>query len=416
MNLAAPRWIRHASIPATMLVLSVFGVAMIYSAGIKNVPSPVTESIWIRQLIVLCGAIVALLVAARVPRRWFRFLAIPLYLVSVGILVATLQIGTGAGTAEGTRISLEVFGFRFQPSEMAKVTTALLVAHLLAGRSQAPDRFFDLVVPILIVVLPLGLVILQPDLGTALAFVAIFFAAIYWAGTPWPLIALAASPLLSLVLSFDTLLWSAYFVVLALGMYLYRRNLRAMEWLAVVFGNLAAGALAEPIWNSLAEYQRNRILVFLDPEIDPRGAGWHLIQSKVAVGSGGLLGKGFTEGTQKRLNFLPEQHTDFIFSVVGEELGFVGTTLTLLLFGYLFHCLIRLAAASRNAFAGIFTFAILGAWLTHVIVNVGMTVGVVPITGIPLPFVSYGGSFLLMCWVAAGMILAMSHGRDGPGR
>ncbi|MYJ18464.1 MAG: rod shape-determining protein RodA, partial [Gemmatimonadetes bacterium] len=128
-----------------------------------------------------------------------------------------------------------------------------------------------------------------------------------------------------------------------------------------------------------------------------------------AVGSGGVLGKGFTLGTQKRLNFLPEQHTDFIFSVVGEELGFVGTSLALVFFGYLFFRMIRLAQAFDDPFSGIFVFAILGVWLTHVVVNVGMTVGVVPITGIPLPFISYGGSFLLMSWVAAGLVVGMAR-------
>ncbi|NIP58603.1 MAG: FtsW/RodA/SpoVE family cell cycle protein, partial [Gemmatimonadetes bacterium] len=129
-----------------------------------------------------------------------------------------------------------------------------------------------------------------------------------------------------LILSFNTMLWSVYIVALAGFLYLWRYRLYLVESVAVVLANLAAGTVAQPLWRSLAEYQRNRLLVFLDPEVDPRGAGWHLIQSKVAIGSGGLTGKGFTLGTQKRLDFLPEQHTDFIFSVVGEELGFVGTS------------------------------------------------------------------------------------------
>ena len=180
----------------------------------------------------------------------------------------------------------------------------------------------------------------------------------------------------------------------------------------MVAANLAAGAMAQPLWNSLADYQRNRLLVFLNPELDPRGAGWQLVQSKVAVGSGGILGKGFTLGTQKRLNFLPEQHTDFVFSVVGEELGFVGTSLTLLLFGDLFFKMIQIAEESRSLFAGLFVFGIMGIWLTHVVVNIGMTVGVVPITGIPLPFISYGGSFLLMSWLAAAIVVAMASDKS----
>jgi rod shape determining protein RodA len=152
-------------------------------------------------------------------------------------------------------------------------------------------------------------------------------------------------------------------------------------------------------------------LVFLDPDVDPRGAGWHLIQSKVAIGSGGLTGKGFTLGSQKRLDFLPEQHTDFIFSVVGEEFGFLGTSLVILLFAFVLLRLVWLAGRAADPFAGLIIFGIFGAWITHIFVNIGMTVGLVPITGIPLPFVSYGGSFLLMSWVA--LATAVRVAREG---
>jgi rod shape determining protein RodA len=177
----------------------------------------------------------------------------------------------------------------------------------------------------------------------------------------------------------------------------------------VVLANLAAGTIALPLWRSLADYQRNRLLVFLDPSVDPRGAGWHLIQSKVAIGSGWLLGKGFTQGTQKRLDFLPAQHTDFIFSVVGEEFGFLGTFLVIAAFTYVLLRLVRLATDVDDPFAGLVIFGIFGAWITHIFVNIGMTIGLVPITGIPLPFVSYGGSFLLMSWVALALAVRVAR-------
>ena len=412
MRAAAPPWADSWRFVAVLLALSLIGVAMIYSAGIKNIPSPVTEGIWMRQAAVLAGAMVLLVVASRIPRMWIELTAFPVYLVSVGVLAVTLVIGTGAGTAEGVRGFLNVGGFQFQPAEAAKITTALALARLLTLRRDPPQRLVDLIWPALLVLVPLGLVILQPDLGTAIAFVGLFFAAIYWVGTPWPVILFAASPGVSLILSFDTTLWSVYFVVLLLALYLYRKRLYLLGSLVTVFGNLGAGAVAQPLWNSLADYQRNRVLVFLDPEVDPQGAGWQLLQSKVAVGSGGFSGKGFTLGTQKSLNFLPEQHTDFIFSVVGEEFGFIGTSFALVAFGYLFFRMIRLAEGARDDFAGVFVFAIFGIWLTHVVINIGMTVGVLPITGIPLPFISYGGSFLLMSWVAGALILALTSGRD----
>jgi rod shape determining protein RodA len=293
-------------------------------------------------------------------------------------------------------------GFRFQPAEVAKIATILALARLLSLRNEAPQNLRELVAPTFLVAIPLVLVIRQPDLGTALAFVGILFAMLYWAATPVPLLLLLASPGLGLILSFDTRIWSLYVVALTLSLYFYRYRLYLVESVAVVLANLAAGTIALPLWRSLAEYQRNRLLVFLDPTVDPRGAGWHLIQSKVAIGSGGITGKGFTLGSQKRLDFLPEQHTDFIFSVVGEELGFVGTVLVILGFTLVLTRLIRMAVGAPDPFAALILFGIFGAWITHVFVNIGMTIGIVPITGIPLPFVSYGGSFLLMSWVAAG--------------
>ena len=405
--LTAPLWQQPMVI--TLLLLSVFGVGMIYSAGVLEVPSTVTEGLWIRQAVFLGASVVGLLVVSRIPLRWFEWVAVPAYVLGVAVLAVTLVAGTGAGTAEGISSFLSIGGFRFQPAEAAKISTALALAALLARREGPPLYLRDLLTPAALVGLPLGLVLLQPDLGTALAFLGIFFAVIFWAGTPWPLILFAASPGLGLILAFSLRVWGAYIVLLAIGLYLYRFRLYLVESIAVILGNIAAGAIAQPLWNSLAEYQRNRLLVFLDPELDPRNAGWQLIQSKVAVGSGGVFGKGFTAGTQKRLAFLPEQHTDFIFSVVGEEFGFIGTSVVLVLFGYLFFRMITMAEAAKRSFAGLFIFGILGVWLTHVFINAGMTIGVVPVTGIPLPFISYGGSFLLMSWMAAAVVLALAN-------
>jgi rod shape determining protein RodA len=170
------------------------------------------------------------------------------------------------------------------------------------------------------------------------------------------------------------------------------------------------GAVAIPLWKRLAPYQQNRLLTFLNPEVDPQNAGYQAIQSKNAIGSGGWLGHGFTEGPQKRLAFLPEQYTDFIFSVVGEELGFLGVTIALGLFLALFFTLIRVARRATDPFSSLVAFGVLGLLFTHVFENVGMTVNVMPITGIPLPFFSYGGSFLLSCCLAVG--LAMRVARD----
>ena len=403
------RWAGDPQLVAICLLLSVFGIAMIYSAGVLNVPSPVVERAWQRQMMWLGVALVGFTIVTRIPGRWIEWGAVPAYLVGLVVLAAALLVGTGAGPAESVGRWINLGPIRFQPSEVAKLAAILGLARYLASREEPPANLRELVVPALLVGVPLGLVVLQPDLGTALAFVGVLFAVLYWAGTPPLYLFLLASPGLALILSFDTRVWSAYFLALVAGVYLLRFRLYLVESAAVVLANLAAGTIALPVWNSLADYQKNRLLVFLDPGMDPRGAGWNLIQSKVAIGSGGLFGKGFTQGTQKRLDFLPEQHTDFIFSVVGEELGFVGVTVVIAVFGWLLLRLVQLAERTTDPFAGLVLFGILGVWLVHIFINVGMTVGIVPITGIPLPFLSYGGTFLVTCWALAGLAVRMAR-------
>lgn len=405
------RWVGDPGLFLAVLLMTSFGVAMIYSAGVLNVPSPITEGAWIRQARWAVMALVAFTVIRQIGPRWFEWVAVPAYVVSVALLVITLFVGTGSGTAAGVKSFLDFGLFTFQPSELAKLATILALARYLGTRPEDPATLRALVAPAAIVGVPFVLVILQPDLGTALAFVGILFAALFWAGTPIGLMALLLSPGVALVLSFDPRIWASFFVFLIVALYLNRYRIFLLESLSVVLANLVAGTISTPLWNSLAEYQQNRILVFLDPSVDPRGAGYHVVQSMVAIGSGGPTGKGFTAGTQKRLDFLPEQHTDFIFSVIGEELGYLGTLLTLLLFAFILYRLVKMAEGEGDPFAGLVIFGIFGVWLVHIFVNVGMTVGMVPITGIPLPFVSYGGTFLLMSWVAVA-VAARLAGED----
>lgn len=405
------RWAVDPALVLAILALSLFGISVIYSAGVVYIPNAVTQEAWLRQSLWFAIALVAFTILARVPLRWIEWVAVPSYVFSIVLLGATLAIGTGAGTAVGVKSWIRFGPIGFQPSEIAKIATILVLARLLSQRSEGPSSLREIVAPAALVALPLALVLLQPDLGTGMAFVGILFAMLYWAGTPVAILLLVASPVAGLILSFDTRIWSWYIVGVAAFLYFYRYRLFLFESVMVVVANLAAGTIARPLWNSLKPYQQNRILVFLDPEVDPRGAGYQIIQSKVAIGSGGLLGKGFTQGTQKRFDFLPEQHTDFIFSVVGEELGFLGTGLAILAFGYVLSRLLAMAQDSPDPFAGLVLLGIFGAWLVHIFVNIGMTVGLVPITGIPLPFVSYGGTFLLMSWVAVAIAVRVAHER-----
>ncbi len=405
------RWAVDPLLVFATLTMTLFGVAMIYSAGVVHIPNDVTQDAWIRQVAWFVMALVAFTVLARVSLRWIEWVAVPSYVTCILLLAITLVIGTGAGTAVGVKSWIRFGPIGFQPSEVAKIATILMLARVLAQRKERLTSLRDLLVPSALVGLPLALVVLQPDLGTAMAFGGILFAILFWAGTPVALLLLVASPAVGLALSFDTRLWSAYIVGVVAFLYLYRYRLFLSESVGVVLANFAAGTISRPLWESLAAYQQNRILVFLNPEVDPRGAGYQIIQSKVAVGSGGLTGQGFTMGPQKLYDFLPERHTDFIFSVVGEELGFVGTMAAIFGFGFILARLVRMAEQSPDPFAGLVLLGIFGAWIVHIFVNVGMTVGVVPITGIPLPFVSYGGTFLLMSWVAVAIAVRVAHER-----
>jgi rod shape determining protein RodA len=382
---------------------------MIYSAGVTVRPRVDVQNAWVRQGAYFLVALGGFTLLSRIRLRWWEWVATPAYVLTLVLLAITLVIGTGAGTAASTQSWLTIGPIRFQPSELAKIATILVLARYLSSRDETPASLQDLLAPGTLVALPLGLVILQPDLGTAMAFVGILLAMLYWSGTPIGLLLLVISPMAAVILSFDARIWSGYMICLVLALYLYRYRVFLYESVAVIMANLAAGAVARPLWNTLEPYQKNRFLVFLDPTVDPRGAGYNLLQSKVAIGSGGITGKGFTEGTQKGFNFLPEQHTDFIFSVIGEELGFIGVIVALAAFGFILYRLVHLAERSPDPFAGLVLFGIFGAWMVHIFVNIGMTVGLVPITGIPLPFVSYGGTFLVVSWAALAVAARLAH-------
>ena len=391
---------------ASVALLALYGLAALYSAGQTDVPTFVA-TIWQRQLIWLgLSLIVAVLIFRTSPRmlEWATPFA---YAIALLLLLLTLFFGTGAGTAASSKSWISIGGRHFgQPAELAKVATILMLARWLAALREPPAMLRDLIIPGIIAGIPCLLVLKQPDLGSAIVFVAILFLVLFWAGTKPSLLVLAASPVIGLVLAFSTVAWGVWIALLAALLLWWRPYL--WEGIAIMGLNVLGGVLALPFWNRLAPYQQNRLLAFLNPDVDPRAAGWHVIQSKVAVGSGGLLGKGFTAGTQKRLAFLPAQHTDFIFSVVGEELGFVGVLVALCLFAWMLFSLLRVARRATDPFSSLCVFGIAGLFFTHIVENVGMTINLMPITGIPLPFFSYGGSFLLACSVGVGIALRVA--------
>ncbi len=386
--------------------LVALGLLTLYSAGQTDVPSAAT-SIWKRQVIWLAVGVTGAAAAFRVSPRVLEWATPALYGGAVLLLGVTLFFGTGAGTAAGATSWLAVGGFRLgQPAEIAKVATVLMLARHMGALREPPPGLVKLLPTVAIVGVPFVLVGLQPDLGSAMVFLGILFAMLYWVGVRVRLLVLLASPLVSLLLAFSTISWGAWIVILTVVLLWVRPY--ALEGVALWLVNVAMGVMALELWKNLAPYQQNRLLSFLNPEIDPRDTGWNIIQSKVAIGSGGIFGKGFTAGTQKRLAFLPEQHTDFIFSVLGEEFGFVGVVVSLALFAILLVVLLRIARRAVDGYSSLLTAGVIGLLLTHVLVNVGMTVGLMPIVGIPLPFFSYGGSFLLACCIAIGLTLRVA--------
>jgi rod shape determining protein RodA len=388
------------------LLLMLFGLATLYSAGQTDVPTR-AAGVWHRQFVWLGVGIVGAFIMFQVSLRVLEWVAPALYALSILLLGVVLLVGTGAGTAESSHSWLSVGGHQIgQPSELAKVATVLMLARFLSSRKEPPRSLKDLIGPALIVGVPCLMVLKQPDLGSALVFVGIFYAMMFWAGVRPRLLFLLATPIISLLLAFNTLAWSAWMIVFVLILIAWRPYV--WDWVVFLVANVAMGAIAMPLWKRLAPYPQNRLLTFLNPEVDPRAAGYHAIQSRVAIGSGGWFGNGYTQGPQKRLAFLPEQHTDFVFSVVGEELGFVGVLVALGLFLALFLVLVRIARRATDAFSSLAVFGIVGLFFTHVFENVGMTVNLMPITGIPLPLFSYGGSFFIICLLCLGLALRVA--------
>ena len=396
------------------LVLSAFGVAAVYSAGQTDFPS-IVAGLWRTQTLYLALGLGAAWIVSRASVRVLDYLSPAIYGGTLITLVLLLiGFGRGAGTAKSSKSWLTFGGVALgQPSELAKIAVVLMLAKVLSSRGDAPKSLFELWKPVLVIGVPWLLIMAQPDLGTGIVFIGILFAMLYWAGTSWTLLLLAASPAISLVVAFNTGLWGAWFILVVALVYWSRPYV--VESVVVVAANLVMGVAAPLVWERVLEpHQRQRLLVFLDPSSDPLKSGYHVLQSQVAIGSGGLFGKGFTDGSQKRLAFLPEQHTDFIFPVIGEELGFLGVVVALGLFAWLMMRCIRISARSTNPFASLVAFGLVSMFFVHVLVNVGMTIGVMPITGIPLPFFSYGGSFMLACWIAMGVLIRLSL--EGRGR
>jgi rod shape determining protein RodA len=377
MNSLDRRLLSHFdwSLAAFTLIIPLFGLIVLFSAGYDaegavdlfglftvNFPSAAC----LKQATYLLVGLVVMLIGMCIPTQTFYRYSFALYGMAFCLLVAVAGFGV---VVNGSRRWLDLGGFNLQPSEFMKLGLILTMARVLSKRTPRDGvsyRLSELIVPGLFIGIPMVLIAKQPDLGTALSLGIVGVAQILFIG-------------------------------------IRRKTLLAIVAVVLV--------LAYPAWEMLHDYQQRRILVLLDPESDPKGSGYHITQSKIAVGSGELFGKGYRQGTQTQLEFLPEHTTDFVFSVLAEEWGFVGSVVLLGLFFGLFVTMLRIAARTRDLFACLLAFGITVQIFAHVVINIGMVIGLMPVVGIPLPLISYGGSSMLSILFGLGIVQGVSMRR-----
>jgi rod shape determining protein RodA len=360
---------------------------------------------WVTAVI---GMVLALL-AARLPLDRLQVAQWPIYILTNISLLAVRFVGT---SALGAQRWINIAGFHVQPSEFAKVAAILLLAGILAR--YPVERPVDLIRPVALISVPWALVFLQPDLGTSLVYGAILLVMLFWAGLPGSWLLLLLSPLITAIISgvapWGLAIWIPLMALLAWRSLPWRRiGLTVVTAVQVLFA-----VITPELWNhGLKAYQRERLVLFLDPAKDALGGGYHLLQSKVGIGSGGLWGTGLMHGQLTKLRFIPEQHTDFIFSALGEEMGFIGTTLVVVAYLLLCWRLLNIALHARTDVESLVVIGVGAMLMFQVIVNICMTIGLGPVTGIPLPWLSYGRSAMLVNFLCLGFCASVSrHGRN----
>ncbi len=402
--------------------LCIFSLATLWSVteGIhgpyEDFDPGVDKAIFWRQCFWMVLAWIAFAVASRISLRYLEELSPIVY---AGAIVLLLLVLVASPQVSGSHRWFMFGPLRLQPSEPAKIALILMLARWLGSADPSRRRLIPVAGSLVLAAVPFVLVMQEPDLGTSLVFLAIWLGAVFWFGISWVFLLAVGTPLISAVLSFysETVAHQAWpwgvYLVLLIGL-LYAGRFNIVESVVLLAGNILIGIGTSFFWERLKGYQQERVLTFFDPGRDMFGAGYQAIQSKVAIGSGGLLGTHYLQGTQKGLAFLPERHTDFIFSVVGEELGFAGACLLLFLFVVIVLRGLSIAVNARRPFSSILAVGVVSYFLFHVFVNVSITTGLLPVTGLPLPILSYGGSNLLVSFFMLGLLVNVgSHSFEG---
>tara|TARA_B100001287_G_C22682938_1_gene531534 strand:+ start:643 stop:1869 length:1227 start_codon:yes stop_codon:yes gene_type:complete len=383
------------------LFLSLIGLVALNSISYQS--TSLTSNPFYKQVLFLFFALIGFLFSFFTPKYIIHKYAYIIYGLGSILVILPFLGSPHAGTYRWINIGLP---FSFQPSELAKIFLVIALARYLSDNSIKIQYFKSIIVPILIALLPVLIVLNQPDLGTSLVMLSVIFPMLYWAGArPFHLFLLIA-PVLSILSAFNVIMFSFWALVIAIVIYYSKTNIIASA--GYFFGNIFFGLFARPLWDLLNPYQQNRVLTFIYPDKDPLGAAYQIIQSKTAIGSGGLFGKGWGQGTQTHLKFLPVQESDFILSVIGEELGFIAIMIILFTFGYFISNVIRNSYLSKDKFSSLILIGLGSILLAHVFVNTAMTVGLIPVKGLPLPFISAGGTFLITSYLMVGLIMRFS--------
>ncbi len=397
---------RYIDMPLLVVVvfLMIAGVVMIHSAGSGE--NMETAGLWQKQLLWTLIALGAMVAMIPIPPKAFYATAFILYGVGLVLLILTEFIGIRGGGAQ----SWLVLGpIRLQPSEFMKIAVILALSRYLSDKKKRPSTFLKCIIPALIVLVPMGIIFVQPDLGTALVFAALVLPMLYWAGLDEARVFFVVAPVLSAVFTApflpvsNPLVWVIFMFTVLGVLYAVRFSIPGMA--AILGTNIIAGIATPYVFNRLKPYQQTRITTIFNPEADPLSAGYQIIHSKIALGSGGIIGKGLGGGRYTELGFLPRAHTDFILAVVGEEFGFLGAMLVLGSLSFIALRGIAIAAEARNPFTSNCAVGIATVFAFHMIINIGVVVGIMPVTGLPLPFLSYGGSSLITNAAMVGLLL-----------
>lgn len=360
--------------------------------------------------------------------NFWQKISLWIYVFNVFLLLVVLFMGT---SAMGAQRWIDFGIVKIQPSEIAKV--GILISLAAWFLKHPIKNYFDILNSFFIIAIPVLLILKQPDLGTSLVFISIYLGMAFWAGASVTHLLICVSPVLSLILnatgdiiySFGTfefnnkiieltvtnsfLLFMLFLLLWLIINYKVWRSPWLVLWIStIVFLNFIIGFIRPVLWSMLQLYQQRRLTIFLNPESDPQGAGYHIIQSLLAVGNGGLFGYGWQNGRLTRGDYIPAQHTDFIFSTLGEEFGFIGAVIVICLFAIILSRILVIAKDSNNKFASFLAIGIFSFFAFHIFVNIGMTVGIMPITGVPLPFLSYGGTALVVDTFSIFLLLSVS--------